>query len=116
MIVVPARIGPYALSATSGDGELIIRRALGIDLETMALTLTINELPMGVDGIPLQLRRVNIEIDRPEFIRDPTVRCNGYKCCYDQCGRVECASGIEFPGHELWFARAQTDVRCQHIE
>ncbi len=72
VIVVPARIGPYALSGTSGDGDLIIRGALGIDLETMALTLTINDLPMGVDGIPLQLRLVNIEIDRPEFIRNPT--------------------------------------------
>ncbi|MFI4977396.1 MAG: hypothetical protein ACHQC8_01770, partial [Solirubrobacterales bacterium] len=46
-----------------------------VDPTTAALTVTADPLPTILDGIPLQLRVVNVVIDRPGFTFNPT-DCN----------------------------------------
>jgi hypothetical protein len=74
-IVVPAKAGPYTLSGTTGEGTVVVRAAITIDPATAALTVTADPLPTILDGIPLQLRVVNVTIDRPGFTFNPT-SCN----------------------------------------
>ena len=71
-IVVPAKAGPYTLTGTTGTGMVVVRAAIDVNSETAALTVTSDPLPTILDGIPLQLRLVNVTIDRPNFIFNPT--------------------------------------------
>jgi hypothetical protein len=71
-IVVPAKAGPYTLSGTTGDGTVVVRSAINVNPENLELTVTADPLPTMLDGIPLQLRLVNVTIDRPGFIFNPT--------------------------------------------
>jgi hypothetical protein len=74
-IVVPAKAGPYTLAGTTGQGTVVNRSAISVNPETSALTITSDPLPTILDGIPLQLRLVNVTINRPEFIFNST-SCN----------------------------------------
>jgi hypothetical protein len=71
-IVVPAKAGPYTLSGTTGHGTVVVRAAINIDPNNAALTVTSDPLPTALDGIPLQLRVVNVTVDRPNFTLNPT--------------------------------------------
>ncbi|HEY2766966.1 MAG TPA: hypothetical protein VGI76_01840 [Solirubrobacteraceae bacterium] len=65
-IVVPAQAGPFDL------GTVVVRGSIAVDPVTTALTVTTDPLPTILDGIPLDLRTVNVRIDRPGFIFNPT--------------------------------------------
>ncbi|HEY7961100.1 MAG TPA: hypothetical protein VID29_04175, partial [Solirubrobacteraceae bacterium] len=65
-IVVPAIAGPFNL------GNVVVRAAIAVDPSTAALTVTSDPLPTILQGIPLKLRTVNVSIDRPGFIFNPT--------------------------------------------
>jgi hypothetical protein len=74
-IVVPAKAGPYTLSGTTGTGTVVVRAAINVDPSNAQLLVTADPLPTVLDGIPLQLRVVNVTIDRPGFTFNPT-DCN----------------------------------------
>ncbi len=74
-IVVPAVAGPYTLTGTTGKGTVVVRATIQVDPHTAALTVTSDPLPTMLDGIPLQLKAVNVTIDRPGFTFNPT-NCN----------------------------------------
>jgi hypothetical protein len=59
--------GPFDL------GVLVLRAAVAQDQSTGALTITSAPLPQILDGVPLQTRALEIEIDRPEFVLNPTI-------------------------------------------
>jgi hypothetical protein len=66
-IVVAAIAGPLDL------GTLDVRAAISVDPSTAALTITSDPLPQSLDGIPLQIKTVNLDIDREGgFIVNPT--------------------------------------------
>ncbi len=65
-IVVPAVAGPFNL------GVVKVRATVNIDPHTTALTITSDPLPQIIDGIPLQVRTVNVDVDREHFIFNPT--------------------------------------------
>jgi hypothetical protein len=71
-IVVPAKAGPYTLAGTTGNGTVVNRSAISVNPQTSALTVTADPLPTVLDGIPLQLRLVNVTINRPGFIFNST--------------------------------------------
>jgi hypothetical protein len=63
---VPARGGPFDL------GNVIVRAALQINPQTSAVTVATGPLPLMLQGVPALARSVTVEIDRPEFIFNPT--------------------------------------------
>jgi hypothetical protein len=65
-IVTPARVGPFNL------GSVITRAAIHIDPHTAALTIDAAKLPQTVDGVPLRIKVINMTIDRPGFMINPT--------------------------------------------
>jgi hypothetical protein len=64
--VTPAIAGPFDL------GNVVVRAALRINPETTQITADSDPLPTILDGIPLDLRSVQIEIGRPDFTLNPT--------------------------------------------
>jgi uncharacterized repeat protein (TIGR01451 family) len=65
-IVVPAVAGPFNL------GNITVRAAIHVDPHTAQITVTSDPLPTIWKGIPLQVRKVNVTIDRPGFMFNPT--------------------------------------------
>jgi hypothetical protein len=65
-IVTHGAAGPLEL------GRIVIRARLDVDPHTGALTITSDPLPRMVLGIPLRLRDLRLDIDRPGFILNPT--------------------------------------------
>jgi hypothetical protein len=73
-IVNPAKAGPYDL------GQVIVRAKLEVDPITAAITVATDntgpyKIPTILDGIPLQIKHVNVNINRPGFTFNPT-NCN----------------------------------------
>jgi len=65
-IVVPAVAGPFNL------GTVVVRASIKLDPHTTALTIAADPLPTILDGIPLDLRSVNVSVAKPGFIFNPT--------------------------------------------
>jgi hypothetical protein len=73
-IVNPAKAGPYDL------GQVVVRAKLAVDPITAAITVSTDDtgpyrIPTILDGIPLQIKHVNVDINRPGFTFNPT-NCN----------------------------------------
>ena len=70
-IVNPANAGPFHL------GNVIVRAKIEVDPSTAALTITTDPsgpyaIPHILDGIPLQIKHINVTINRPNFTFNPT--------------------------------------------
>jgi hypothetical protein len=65
-VVVPAEAGPFNL------GTVVVRSAIGVDPHTAQVTITSDPFPSILQGIPLQIKTVNVTIDREGFMFNPT--------------------------------------------
>ncbi len=65
-IVVPAKAGPFNL------GDEVVRAAISVDSHTAAIDVTSDPLPQHKDGVPFRVKTVNVTIDRPNFMFNPT--------------------------------------------
>jgi hypothetical protein len=65
-VVTPAIAGPFNL------GNIVVRSAIRVDPNTAAVTAIADPLPQLKDGVPLRLRKVNVEVNNPEFMLNPT--------------------------------------------
>jgi hypothetical protein len=86
-IVNPAKAGPYDVEKDASNPNydpacdcIVVRAKIEVDPITTALTVTSDnegpyKIPTILDGIPLQIKHVNVTIDRPSFTFDPT-DCN----------------------------------------
>ena len=74
-IVNPAKAGPFDLQ----EGRpVVVRAKIEVDPHTAALTITTDPpgsphaIPTMIDGIPLQIKHVNVNVNRPDFTFNPT--------------------------------------------
>jgi hypothetical protein len=65
-VVVPAIAGPFDL------GNVVSRAALHPDPESTQVTVTSDPFPTELEGIPLDIRGIDVDVDRPEFMVNPT--------------------------------------------
>ena len=88
-IVNPVKAGPFDLEHDTSNPNnqpvcdcVVVRAKIEVDLHTAALTITTDEqgphaIPNLIDGIPVQIQRVNVTINRPGFTFNPT-NCNRF--------------------------------------
>ncbi len=69
-IAVPAIAGPFNLDREGHP--IVVRAALTINPTTAAATVTTDPLPQIIQGVPLQIRTVNVTINRQGFVFNPT--------------------------------------------
>jgi hypothetical protein len=65
-IVVPAVAGPFNL------GNVVVRASIAINPHTAAITAVSGPLPQIIDGVPTRLQTVNVTLNRPGFMFNPT--------------------------------------------
>ncbi len=70
-IDVPETAGPLDLGTGPCDCE-VVRASVNVDPHTAQLTVTNGSLPTMKDGIPFQVKSVDVDINRPEFVFNPT--------------------------------------------
>jgi hypothetical protein len=93
-IVNPAKAGPFNLQ----EGRpVIVRAKIEVNPLTAALTITTDAsgehaIPTIIDGIPLQIKHVYVNINRPGFTFNPT-SCNPTKIT----GEIKSAEGSTSP-------------------
>src|SRR5262249_25774497 len=68
-IVTPAIAGPFNL------GVVVVRSKIFIDPYDASITIVSDPLPTQLQGIPLQLKRTQVAVDRPNFDFNPR-NCN----------------------------------------
>ena len=65
-VVVPAIAGPFNL------GTVVVRQALDVNTTTAQVTDVSDPFPTILDGIPLQIRRIDVNLNRHDFTVNPT--------------------------------------------
>jgi hypothetical protein len=65
-VVVPAEAGPFNL------GTVVVRSAITVDRTTGQITISSDPFPTILDGIPLQIKTINVTVDRGEFMFNPS--------------------------------------------
>jgi hypothetical protein len=65
-IVTPAVAGPFDL------GTVVVRTALKIDPESTQIKAVSDPIPTILQGIPLDIRQIALNMDRPSFTLNPT--------------------------------------------
>jgi hypothetical protein len=75
-IVNPAKAGPYDLGEGACDCVLV-RARIEVDPHTAALTIATDEtgphkIPTVLQGIPLEIKHINVAVNRPGFTFNPT--------------------------------------------
>ena len=65
-IITPAIAGPFDL------GAVVVRTALRVDPESAEITAVSDPIPQILHGLPLAVRSVALNLDRPSFMLNPT--------------------------------------------
>jgi hypothetical protein len=65
-IITPAVAGPFDL------GTVVVRSALHINPETAQVSVKSDPIPTELDGIQLDIRSIDVNLDRPDFTLNPT--------------------------------------------
>jgi hypothetical protein len=80
-IVNPAKAGPFDLANTKANHPacdcVLVRAKIEVDPITADLTITSDnagpyKIPTIIEGIPLEIRHVNVDVNRPGFTFNPT--------------------------------------------
>ncbi|HET9198562.1 MAG TPA: hypothetical protein VFN92_09960 [Solirubrobacterales bacterium] len=66
VVKVPAQAGPFDL------GTVAVRSGIYIDPTTTAVSVKSDPLPQILQGIPIAYRDVRVDVDRPDFMVNPT--------------------------------------------
>jgi hypothetical protein len=66
VVITPAVAGPFDL------GDVVVRAPLYVDPETAEVTAKSDPIPTILEGIPLKVRSVAIDLDHPTFALNPT--------------------------------------------
>jgi hypothetical protein len=66
VVITPALAGPFDL------GDVVVRSPLYVDPETAVLTARSDPIPTILEGIPLKVRSVTVDLDRSQFALNPT--------------------------------------------
>ena len=66
VVITPAVAGPFDL------GNVMVRSRILVNPDTAQVTITSEPLPQYVRGIPVQLKQLQVNVDRPGFEFNPT--------------------------------------------
>jgi hypothetical protein len=89
-IVVPAVSGPYDL------GNAVVRSAIQVDPTTAQVTTVSDEIPRILGGVPLRIRSIRVNLDRPGFSLNPT-NCSKFSVATQVFGSEGAVAAADSP-------------------
>jgi hypothetical protein len=90
VVVVPAVSGPYDL------GNVVVRAAIHVDPATAQVTTVSDDIPHILGGVPLRMRSIRVNLDRPGFTLNPT-NCNRFAVAAQVFGSEGAAAAAGLP-------------------
>ncbi len=69
-VVVPAEAGPFNLD--EGGHPIVVRAKVEVDPHTGQVSVLSDPMPTRLQGIPLDVRDVEVVVDKPDFTFNPT--------------------------------------------
>jgi len=93
VVIMRVIAGPYDL------GNVVVRQSIRIDPDTARVTVHSDPLPQIVEGVPLRLRELQINVNRNGFMRNPT-SCGGKQV---DAKLSSSAGGVSTPAAALSF-------------
>jgi hypothetical protein len=73
-VTISEHAGPIDLGSGPCDCE-VVRATVAVDPHTAQLTVSNGALPTSKYGVPFQVKEINVDINRPDFVFNPT-SCN----------------------------------------
>jgi hypothetical protein len=99
LIQMRAALGPFDL------GTVAFRATAQVDGRTGRVTVTSDPLPEAIEGIPVRFQAIELKMDRPGFIRNPT-----------SCGSARADATIEASGGALAAAASSFELQgCRRL-
>jgi hypothetical protein len=94
-IVTNAVAGPFNL------GLVVVRARIAVNRENSTLTVTTDEtgsraVPQIIFGVPLRLQRITVDIDRPNFMFNPT-NCSAQRISATISGSQDAVANVSSP-------------------
>jgi hypothetical protein len=89
-VITHAVAGPFDL------GNIVVRSAIAIDPHTAAVSVTSDPLPQIRDGVPLRLRKIHVDLNRPGFMLNPT-NCSPQQVTATISGSSGVAANVSSP-------------------
>jgi hypothetical protein len=76
-IVVPTTAGPFTLNGNAGPGKQVVRASIKVNPHTAQITVASDpsgtySIPTILQGIPLQIRTIDVNVNRNDFMFNPT--------------------------------------------
>ncbi len=71
-IVEPTTAGPFTLEGNGGFGKEVVRASIAVNPKTGALTISSVPLPTIIEGVPLDIRTIDVDVNREGFVFNPT--------------------------------------------
>ena len=65
-VVTPAVAGPFNL------GDVTVRSRIDVDPHTAQVTITSDPFPLFLKGVPVDLKQIQVQVNRPNFEYNPT--------------------------------------------
>ncbi len=93
-VVVPAKAGPFDL------GDVVVRQKVYVDPISAQVTVVSDPVPTIVKGVPARLQRLEVSVDKPDFIINPT------SCAAEGSRRARWRAG-----RRIWPRRSRTASR-----
>ncbi len=94
-VVTHAVAGPFNL------GLVVVRARIAVDPQDSTLTITTDEtgpyaVPQIIFGVPLRLQRITVDIDRPNFMFNPT-NCGAHQITAAISGNQQAVAEVSSP-------------------
>lgn len=96
-VVIPAKAGPFDL------GEVVVRQKIYVDPITAQVTVVSDPIPTIVEGVPVRLRNMSVDIDKRGFMINPT------SCAEKEIGAVATSLGGQSTNMKTRFQVGQCD-------
>ncbi|HEX5853874.1 MAG TPA: hypothetical protein VFY36_12370, partial [Solirubrobacteraceae bacterium] len=95
-IVTPAQAGPFVLTGNAGNGTEVVRASIAVDPRTSALTVESDPLPQALNGVPLDIRTITVDVNREGFIFNPT-NCDPMTVTGSATSATGSVAGLSYP-------------------
>jgi hypothetical protein len=97
VVISPTVVGPYDL------GVIAVRSALNVDPTTTQVSISSDPLPQIFKGIPVRIRDIRVNADRPKFTINPT-----------SCAEKQITAHVTGTGGDVLSSSDDTAVDLEH--
>ena len=95
-VVMPTEAGPFQLAGNTGAATEVVRASIAVDPHTAAVSIASGALPSELEGVPLGIQSIDVNIDRAGFMFNPT-NCSSLSVAGAVTSTTGTVSDVSYP-------------------